>query len=149
MKEQANNRNFIGRGWSFPPQFHLASGAVEMTEGIEDIHNSLTILLSTVVGERVMDMNYGCNLEDMVFETLDTSTITFMKDKIEKAILFYEARIEVTNIHINTRNILEGLILIEIEYILSATNSRFNFVYPFWREEGTELTSVTHFKADT
>jgi phage baseplate assembly protein W len=105
MNEQTNNRNFIGRGWSFPPHFNLESGAVKMTEGVEDINNSLTILLSTIVGERVMDMSYGCNLEDMVFETLDTSTITFMKNKIEKAILFYEARIEVTDIHLNTQNI--------------------------------------------
>lgn len=142
MDETNNDRNFIGRGWSFPPHFSRESKSVVMTEDIEDINNSLHILLSTIVGERVMDMSYGCNLEDMVFETLDTSTITFIKSKVEKAILFYEARIEVQKIEINTAEILSGLILIEIEYIVSATNSRYNFVYPFWREEGTELQSL-------
>ncbi|TXK50294.1 GPW/gp25 family protein [Pontibacter qinzhouensis] len=142
MSQRSNNRNFIGRGWSFPPHFDLTSKGVTMTEGVEDINNSLTILLSTIVGERVMDMRYGCNLEDMVFETLDTSSITFLVTKIEKAILFYEARIEVERIELNTQNLLEGIILIEIDYIISATNSRYNFVYPFWREEGTELNSL-------
>lgn len=113
-----------------------------MTEEAEDINNSLSILLSTIVGERVMDMSYGCNLEDMVFETLDTSVITYLKSKITKAVLFYEARIEIEKIEINTTGIPEGVILIEIDYIISATNSRFNFVYPFWRQEGTELSSL-------
>jgi len=147
MNDQGNDRNFIGIGWSFPPHFDRASKSLKMTEGVEDINSSLFILLSTIVGERVMDMSYGCNLEDMVFESLDTSTITFLKSKVEKAILFYEARIEVQKIEMNTQNILEGVILIEIEYIVSATNSRFNFVYPFLREEGTELSSIMRFNS--
>ena len=142
MDEVSNDRNFLGRGWSYPPQFDNVSKTVIMTEEVEDINNSLSILLSTIVGERVMDMSYGCNMEEMVFEPLDTSTITYLKSKIQKAILFYEARIELGRIEINTANILEGMILIEIEYIVSATNSRYNFVYPFWREEGTELSSL-------
>ncbi len=139
MDTTNNDRNFIGRGWSFPPYFDRVNKSVMMTEDAEDINNSLYILLSTIVGERNMNMSYGCNLDDMVFEVLDTSTITFIKNKIEKAILFYEARIELQNINIDTTDILSGLILVEIEYIISATNSRYNYVFPFWREEGTEI----------
>jgi len=139
MDDNSNDRNFIGRGWSFPPYFDRVNKSVDMTEDEDDINNSLFILLSTIVGERNMNMSYGCNLEDMVFETLDTSTITFIKDKIEKSILFYESRIELQNININTQDILSGLILVEIEYIISATNTRNNYVFPFWREEGTEI----------
>jgi phage baseplate assembly protein W len=142
MDEIFNDRNFLGRGWSFPPQFDSVSKTVIMTEDVEDINNSLSILLSTIVGERVMDMSYGCNLDEMVFEPLDTSVITYLRSKIRKAILFYEARIELEKIEINTTGILDGVILIEIDYVVSATNSRYNFVYPFWREEGTELSSL-------
>lgn len=142
MAEENTDRNFIGRGWSFPPQFDIILRSVTMTEGETDINNSLHILLSTMTGERVMDMKYGLNLDAMVFENLDTSTITFIKSKIETAILFYESRIEVQKININTTDLLQGLILIEIDYLISATNSRFNFVFPFWREEGTELESI-------
>lgn len=142
MVEKNPDSNFIGKGWSFPPQFDMISKSVVMTEDVEDINNSLHILLSTMKGERVMDMSYGCNLEVLVFESLDTSTITYIKSKIETAILFYEARIEVQKIEVNTENIVEGKILIEVEYIISATNNRFNFVFPFWREEGTEIQSI-------
>jgi uncharacterized protein len=142
MNDESLDRNFLGRGWDFPPSFDRKSKSVSMTEDVEDINKSLTILLSTIVGERAMNLSYGCNIDDLVFESLDTSTITFIKSKIEKAILFYEARIEVEKININTHDYLSGLILIEIDYIVSATNSRFNFVFPFWREEGTELQSI-------
>jgi uncharacterized protein len=142
MTESNNDRNFSGRGWSFPPQFDLTSKSVLMTEGVEDINNSLHILLSTITGERSMELNYGCDLEELVFESMDTSMITYIKGKIEKSILFFESRIEVEKIELNTENILEGVILIEIDYIVSATNSRYNFVYPFWKQEGTELSSI-------
>jgi hypothetical protein len=33
--------------------------------------------------------------------------------------------------------------MLEIEYIVRATNSRFNFVYPYYRNEGTELELIT------
>jgi phage baseplate assembly protein W len=79
----------------------------------------------------------------MVFETLNTATITFIKDKIATAILYFEPRIDAKTITMNTDNILEGIILVEIEYVVRATNSRFNFVFPYYRIEGTELGFLT------
>jgi uncharacterized protein len=139
-----SNYSFLGRGWSFPPQFEKNAKTVVMLEDEEDIRSSLEILLSTAVGERVMDVNYGCNMDELIFESLSTSAITIIKDKIEKAILFFEPRIEVTKLELNTDsiNILEGRVLIEIEYIISATNSRYNFVYPFYVNEGTEIQTI-------
>lgn len=40
-------------------------------------------------------------------------------------------------------NELEGEVLIEIEYVIRATNSRFNFVFPYYRNEATELSLLT------
>jgi phage baseplate assembly protein W len=131
--------DFLGRGWSFPPTFNADLQGVEMTEKNEDIQRSLQILLTTTVGERIMEPKYGCNMDDMIFEGMDTTTKTIMKDKIRTAILFFEPRIDVVSIVMNTMNELEGEILIEIEYVIRATNSRFNFVFPYYVNEGTEL----------
>jgi len=131
--------DFLGKGWSFPPSFDAGLKGVEMTEKNEDIQKSLQILLTTAVGERVMQPKYGCNMDEMVFESLDTSTKTLIKDKIRTAILFFEPRIDVVTIVMNAVNELEGEILIEIEYVIRATNSRFNFVFPYYVNEGTEL----------
>jgi phage baseplate assembly protein W len=82
-------------------------------------------------------------MDDLVFEGLNTATLTFIKDKITTAILYFEPRIDAKNITLNTDNILEGMIIVEIDYIVRATNSRFNFVFPYYRIEGTELLFLT------
>lgn len=136
--------DFLGVGWGFPPTFISSSKGVEMTEKVEDINKSLQILLSTRVGERIMQPKYGCNMDEMVFEPLSTSTKTIIKDKIKTAILYFEPRIEVIGIAMDTTNELEGEILIEIEYRVRATNSRFNFVFPYFINEGTEINFLTN-----
>ncbi|MGC4235154.1 MAG: GPW/gp25 family protein [Niabella sp.] len=135
--------DFLGKGWSFPPAFNSSLQGVEVTEKNDDIRKSLQILLTTAVGERVMQPKYGCNMDEMVFESLNTSTKTIIKDKIKTAILYFEPRIEVTDIAMNTTGELEGEVLIEIEYIIRATNTRFNFVFPYYIHEGTELNFLT------
>ena len=142
----AKKDDFLGRGWSFPPNFNVQTQTVDMTEKNDDIQRSLHILLTTSVGERVMEPKYGCNMEDLLFESLDTSTKTLIKDKILTAILYFEPRITVNSIEINTQDELEGKLLIEIDYTVKATNSRLNFVFPFYKNEGTEVGFLTSSK---
>lgn len=139
----STNADFLGKGWSFPPTFNRGLKSVEMTEKKEDIERSLQILLTTTVGERVMEPKYGCNMEELLFEPLDTTTKTLIKDKIKTSILYFEPRIDATKIEINTQNEIEGELLIEIEYIIRATNSRYNFVFPYYKNEGTEINFLT------
>lgn len=131
--------DFLGRGWSFPPNFDLGSGSVEMTEGVEDIRGSLRILLTTTAGERVMLPKYGCNLEELLFESLDTTTRSLVKDRIRTAILYFEPRIDVESIGIEPSVDGEGELLVSIAYVVRSTNSRQNVVFPFHRTEGTEI----------
>ena len=81
--------NFLGRGWSFPPAFSKQLKEVQMTEKVEDIEKSLQVLLTTSIGERIMQPRYGCNMEDLLFESLDTATKTIIIDRIKTAILFF------------------------------------------------------------
>lgn len=140
---EVKTNDFLGRGWSFPPEFNVQAQSVEVTEKVDDIYKSLEILLSTRVGERIMQPKYGCNMDELIFESLDTATKTIIIDKIKTAILYFEPRIDVKKVDLNTNNESEGIIILEIEYVVRATNSRFNFVYPYYRNEGTELQFIT------
>ena len=135
--------DFIGKGWSFPPSFDTALPGVSITEQYDDIKSSLEILLSTRPGERLMQPKYGCNMEELLFENLDTGMKTLMADRIRTAILYFESRIEVKKIELDDSNQAAGVVLIQIEYIVSATNTRFNFVYPFYKNEATEMNLLT------
>ena len=136
-------REYLGRGWSFPPTFNRQRGGVDMLEDEADIASSLEILLTTALGERTMLPQYGCNLDELVFESLDTRMKTLMADKVQTAILFFEPRIEIETVRLDDSRQLEGLILIEVVYTVKATNSRFNFVFPFYKLEGTDINLTT------
>lgn len=136
-------RDFLGRGWSFPPSFAQSPATVEMLEEEADIASSLEILLSTAQGERIMQPYYGCNLDELLFEELDTCMKTLMADKVESAILYYEPRIVLEKVRLDDKYELEGAVLIEVVYRVKSTNSRFNFVYPYYRQEGTDINLTT------
>lgn len=130
--------DFLGTGWSFPPTFNIEEGQVELVSDVKDIEQSLNILLSTSLGERVMQPKYGCNLTDYLFEALNSSVIGYIKDRVENSILFYEPRIIVENIDVTTDDsfdLIEGRFTINIEYSIPETNSRLNYVYDYYQNE--------------
>jgi len=134
-----NKKSFLGVGWGFPPEFKMGQKSVKMISDEEDIKSSLHILLTTRLGERVMLPEYGCNLEELLFENLDRTLITYIIELIKTAILYHEPRIDVIKIDISETEPLEGKLIIEIEYRIRATNSRTNVVFPFYKEEGTDI----------
>jgi len=134
-----NHETFLGEGWSFPPHFDKKTGQLVTTTGIVDINKSLEILLSTRLGERIMLPGYGCNLEELLFQPLDVTLKTYIKELISNAILYYEPRIDTQEITLDATNELNGEILIKIEYVVRITNSRANMVFPFYKTEGTEV----------
>ncbi len=138
--ESRPEKTFLGTGWGFPPTFDQESKKVKMISDIEDINSSLEILLSTKLGERIMVPNYGCNLDDLVFDTMDTTTETFVTELIRTAILYHEPRINLEAVDYVKDNQNEGILLIQIEYTVRTTNSRSNFVFPFYKEEGSEIS---------
>lgn len=130
--------SFLGTGWSFPPSFDPETGTVELVSDQADIHQSLNILLSTSLGERVMQPKYGCNLNDHLFESLNSSVIGYIKDLVEHAILFYEPRILADKIEVTGQDsfdLFEGRFTISVEYTIPETNSRFNYVYDYYKNE--------------
>jgi uncharacterized protein len=129
---------FLGRGWGFPPTFTRGNNGVEMFEAEKDIQSSLEILLSTALSERVMQPGYGCNLDKLIFEPLDTTFSTFITEQIRTAILINEPRVVLENVNYFADN-LNGKVDISVDYTIIATNSRANIVFPFYLNEGTDV----------
>ncbi len=137
MSNAIKGRGFLGRGWAFPPQFSLATGEAAMLEEEEDIRNALFVLLSTCVGERVMRPEFG--LTSSAFEPANQSLFGELKARVEEAIVFYEPRVRVTDIVLDSENISDGWLVVDIRYEIPQINSRGNLVYPFYREEGVNF----------
>ncbi len=134
-----NTRSYLGTGWSFPPNFDKQNKAVEMVSDEQDIKESLMILLTTQLGERVMNHEYGAGMEEMIFEPLTTNLKTYMTDLIEKAVLRYEPRVDVDAVEMDDLGGFEGKVIITLHFIIRATNSRANVVFPYYKNEGTNI----------
>lgn len=134
MQEQS----FLGNGWGFPPQFSGGGQDLEMVSGEKDILQSLEIILSTQLRERTMRPNFGCGLEQYLFEEIDQGLVTSIRGAIQNAVLDHEPRVELEKVDVDDSEENAGLILISIRYLVRATNNRFNMVYPFYLNEATD-----------
>jgi phage baseplate assembly protein W len=130
-------KDFKGTGWKFPIEFK--KDTVAMLTGQEDIENSLTVLFNTEVGERIMHPNFGSALSSFIFAPVNKSTITYMEGIIRDEILFNEPRIKLNQVTIERSADESGRLDILIQYTINATNNRYNYVYPFYFNEATNL----------
>lgn len=125
---------FLGRGWSFPPSFDRKTASVDMASGDLDIRESLWIILTTRLGERVMLPTFGCTLP--VFSTLTTTTANAMAAMVGDAIIQWEPRVDVEAVTV-TQQELAGWVDISIDYLVRRTNTRSNLVFPYCVIEAT------------
>lgn len=130
-------KTFLGVGWSFPPTFSKIQGTVKTVSDEEDVFQSLQILLSTELKERVMRSDFGCDLTSMLYDNITITLLTKIKGIITNAILKYEPRVDLLDVDFFNENNIDGMINIEITYRIRATNSRKNFVFPYYIKEGT------------
>jgi phage baseplate assembly protein W len=135
-----NDKSFLGTGWNFPPGFNKAAASTEMISNEADIKSSLEILLSTRIGERIMQPTYGCEMTKLLFEPIDATLITYIKDLVNDAILYHEPRIILNSLDVVEADPESGLVEVHLDYTITSTNTRNNYVYPFYKNEGTNIT---------
>lgn len=133
-------RSFLGVGWSFPPEFR--GDGVVMTEGEDDIRSSLAILFSTAPGERFLQPKYGLDMSEALFEPLSTTMRTMLADRARIAILLHEPRVDLVDLRVDSPDPNDGSLRVFVEYVVRATNSRFNLVFPFYDHDSNELRAL-------
>jgi phage baseplate assembly protein W len=129
-------KDFLGRGWAMPVTLDSRTGHVASVAYEDDIRQSILIILETAPGERVMRPNFGCGIHEMVFESMDSTTMQRIRSTVEEALRRCEARIEVLDVTVDEAATLEGQLLVQLEYRVRRTNQVGNLVFPFYFREG-------------
>lgn len=142
MTDTGRNLSFLGQGWSFPPQFDPATKELALVQEAEDIRQSLYVLFHTEPGERVMQPTYGCALRQFLFEMPVSSTLARLEEEVCNAILHFEPRINVQLVQTDTSDLANGILRLEVNYVIRTLNSRHNIVFPFFLQEATLLPSA-------
>jgi uncharacterized protein len=126
--------DFLGRGWGFPFAVGL-DDEVNLVADADDIRESIRLILETDPGERVMRPDFGAGLRRTVFEPINTATLTLVQHRVESALVAWEPRIDVKDVVVTAANAAAGVLNIRIDYLLRATNTFYNLVYPFYLQE--------------
>lgn len=132
------NRSFLGTGWGFPPTFRREWYGVEMLSEAADVYSSIGIILETINGERVMLPSFGCNLQPFVFETMNVPNIAMIEKIVKEALVLHEPRIIVEELISKVMQDPDRL-EITISYSIILTNTRYNYVFPFYLKEATNI----------
>jgi uncharacterized protein len=125
-------RSFIGSGWPFPVV--LTNGRIEAVEGDSCVVQAIRMILGTGLGERVMRPDFGCGIHDLVFAVNSAGTASLIESMVRQALVLLEPRIDVLKVTATADEDEPAIIRIEVEFVVRATNSRFNRVFPFFLE---------------
>ena len=129
-------KEWLGRGWAYPVTIDPATAGISAAAYEADIRQSIFIIIGTSPGERVMRLDFGCGVHDLVFETIDSMLLTRIETAVTNSMVKYEPRIEVLGVYVDPSEAADGLLIINLEYRGRLTNQKDNLVYPFYFREG-------------
>ena len=138
---------FIGKGWKFPVTPDAACELDSLGQALDCpvamvaeeqlISQSIEIILRTARGERLMRPNFGCGINELVFQPNNATTTSRVTQAVREALLEWEPRIDVLDVQTMVSRDEANVLLITIEYRVRTTNNVFNKVYPFYLNQGT------------
>jgi phage baseplate assembly protein W len=129
------DRDLIGQGWPFPIKPD-PNGKLGFLAGEDRIKQSIWIILSTAPGERLMLPDFGCGIQDLLFQPNTTALRGVVQQHVRDALVKWEPRINVLDVRVETPPEGRNYLLIRIDYQVLTNNSLYNLVYPFFLNEG-------------
>ncbi len=100
-------------------------------DGMDLIRQSVTTILDTEPGERIMLPGFGCGLRRYLMAPNNLTTRTAMAADIRSALETWEPRIELTEVAV-TEGDDPYLVWVDIAYVRRADLRPDNLVYPFY-----------------
>ena len=125
------DKSFLGRGLKFPPQINPATGRFVTVSEEESVRESIYLILMTQRTERPLRPNFGSNIMNFTFMDQNLSRLNMAARTIKEEILEQEPRISDVTVT-PTSGAQRGVLLFNIDYTIASTNTRENFVFPFY-----------------
>ena len=132
---EEQHRRFLGVGWKFPLQV-TPNGKIAQARAEQRVEESILLILATARGERPMLPDFGCGIHDLVFAENNATTIALVVHLVREALVKYEPRVDVLDVHAESTSESPNRLLIRVNYRIRATNAIGNLVYPFSVTEG-------------
>jgi len=121
----------VGAGWAFPPRVD-ATGAIALVRGERELTEAIRLILATSPGERSMRPEFGCAINDYVFAPADAGTAGQLAYEVRLALDRWEPRIEVQDVSVRFDAVDDGVLYIDIRYVVRGASDPRNLVFPFY-----------------
>jgi len=134
----------IGVGWRFPFRFSSGTGGVgkssqvSVDPDIQHIRDSISQILATVVGERVMRRGFASLIRERTHDPIDETTILALRSDIVDAIVRNERRVRLQRLDFSQSDTALGRLDISVSFLVVRTQQPGNLVFPFFLE-GAEV----------
>ena len=96
----------------------------------EHIQQSITMILTTPVGSRVMRRDFGSHLPRLLGKPLNPQTVTAIYAATHEALSIYEPRIEVVQTRMDLEQAKEGVVSLSIVYRFRGEERTFGITFP-------------------
>ena len=126
-----SDREFLGAGMKFPPQIVPGTGRFAVSGREQSVRESVYLILMTNRGERWLEPGFGSQMTRYAFMDTSPTMLRMLSDDLRELILQQEPRISDVDVEVEPE-IKNGCLLVDIRYTVAATNSRDNFVFPFY-----------------
>ena len=126
----SSTKAFLGMGWAFPVK--PVGGQLQFAAYEDDVEQAIQIILLTERGERPMLPEFGGGLRRFLFEPNSPATHRSMERVVMAALVDWEPRINVEKGEVTPDQVQPNLVFINVDYVVLATNSFYNRVYPFY-----------------
>ena len=126
-------KELVGRGLSFPLQIN-PQGGLSLTSEVDEIMQAITIILSTIPGQRVMRPTFGSRLHELVFSPNSQETAALAERYAREALMMWEPRIEAVAVSalIDATHHMGSVLQLHIDFRIKTTNDKRSLVYPFY-----------------
>lgn len=126
-------RGFLGIGLAFPVR--PVGGRLRYAAHEDSVEQAIENILLTARGERAMLPEFGAGLRNLVFEPNSPATHRAVEETVRTALIDWEPRIDVKTVRATVGD-EPDVLLIHLDYVVRATNTYYNRVYPFYLLEG-------------
>ena len=125
------SKDYLGKGMKLPPQVNPATGRFVTVSEEESVRQSIYLILMTQHTERPLRPDFGSNIMSYTFMDQNAGRIGMMVRTIKEQIITQEPR--VTDVHVGVESGAQrGVLLFNIDYTVVNSNTRDNFVFPFY-----------------
>ena len=137
MNQDKKHNAFFGVGLQQPFKINPSTGKTGLVSGVDNIEQSIRAILSTKPGERLYHKDFGVDLSALIFEPQSNATLKSVEEKIISGLMQFQTMIIVDSVNFEL-NATEGLINVAVSFTIRTTNTRGNYVYPYYIKEANQ-----------